>query len=742
MRNVDINKSFSCGNVLMKKLRSNMHRVLIALALMISGSALAADSAIVNLVVSDAGMYRISYSELKAKGADLAGLRHSKLSIRSNGQNIPVLTKGQDAGNGAKRLFGEGGYIQFYAGTPDSLYSTEQAYTVHYGLRRAKFDKQTVRFDKNATYSDQYEFTKSFEENNYYDYIASSETDPWHFGTTFVYKPGDTKSKSVNFDLEGLVGGTADINVEVYGLRDTLTEENDHHIVAKVNGTEIGDEQFDGFTAHTMELENVPVNATANDFTLYARSISTVPFDAIGLNKVEVRYPRMASAKADYLEGFFSAAQAKASEFSDNTARVYRIEEDGGVTSILRTKRYPGAIGFNTDGVAGNYVVVANGGYKKLKTDVDNVVPLNDNADISSGSAEYLIIANKAFMGSELDELVELRSQEYSVKVVDVDQVYGQYGNHLPSADAIQNYINFAAANLDTRFVVLVGSDTYDYKQHVTDSVSFVPTRYVSTPGGGLQVTQTPSDAVYGDLDNDNVPDIPVGRLSVRTSEELGFIVEKLRDYQEREEYAGRILIAGDKEDVGNGISFTDDVNDMIAAIPSDWRSFVRSDFRALPDVDGDQAAHDKIINAINAGVAVTAYIGHSSQQVWARTNPKLLQTNEIAGFSNINKPTLVTQWGCWNAYFVDPAGNNMADVFLVNGLNGAATVLGASTLTTAAGERILGIELNKRMYNPGITIGEAVIQAKQAFAQVKPGGVDILLGWQIIGDPALKVNP
>ncbi|NNC98906.1 MAG: hypothetical protein HKN85_01865, partial [Gammaproteobacteria bacterium] len=134
--------------------------------------------------------------------------------------------------------------------------------------------------------------------------------------------------------------------------------------------------------------------------------------------------------------------------------------------------------------------------------------------------------------------------------------------------------------------------------------------------------------------------------------------------------------------------------------------------------------------------------IGHSSQQQWSRATPAVFKSADIAGLTNVDKPTLVTQWGCWNTYFVDPGGNSMGDEFLVGGENGAVTVLGASTLTTSAGERILGIELNKLMYNQGMTVGEAVIGAKQALALHDPDATDIQLGWQILGDPALKVNP
>ena len=45
-------------------------------------------------------------------------------------------------------------------------------------------------------------------------------------------------------------------------------------------------------------------------------------------------------------------------------------------------------------------------------------------------------------------------------------------------------------------------------------------------------------------------------------------------------------------------------------------------------------------------------------------------------------------------------------------------------------------------MYQEGVTIGESIIAAKQALAEKMPDATDILLGWQIIGDPALVVNP
>jgi len=270
-------------------------------------------------------------------------------------------------------------------------------------------------------------------------------------------------------------------------------------------------------------------------------------------------------------------------------------------------------------------------------------------------------------MGEELDELVALRSQEYLVKVVDVTQIYAQFGHHNVGSAGIKAYVKHAAQNMGAKMFTIVGSDTLDYKGHISESVSLVPTDYVTTPGGALTITQTPSDASYGDVDEDGVPDYATGRISARTKQEVGYVVDKIKAYEARSGYVGRTVIASDKDDLGNDVSFSDDAEAMIAAIPAAWSDGIRSDFRAYPDVDGHQQAHDKLINLINAGVSVVSYIGHSSQQSWAYTTPPMLRASEVAQLTNIGKPTLVTQWGCWNTYFVDPNGNTMADSFLLS---------------------------------------------------------------------------
>ena len=722
-----------------------------ASVLMLMGASLLMNPAqaveLIHLMVAESGMQRVTYDDLAQQGADLTGVRNSNLNITVDGNPVPILVHGRTdtKGRGTSQFFGPGAYIDFYAESADSLYTNERAFTLHFVTRQERRDLPRInimadrtKVDATSDVSTVYLHTAVFEENNYYDFSSPTATDPWHYGQNYSIFSTPTHT----FELTDVVGGTATASLrsEVLGMVDFDIEGNDHHYEVLVNDVNLGDQRFDGNAVDVFTSDEAVVSDGSNTFKFNFRPIAGVPFDILALNKFEVSYLRHTVAEASYLEGEFNTSgHARVSGITQQDAVVYRVNSPGNI-QILESVVNGGQVLFNTSGVSGKYIVVGaddeSDGFRSPRPQ-----KLLAIEDISDGDAEYLIIAHSSLEGDALNELVQLRSAEYSVKLVDAEQIYAQYGAHVPDAAAIQKYIHFAAENLGTRFVVFVGNDTYDYKKYATNSVSLIPTKYQTTPGGLLTVTQTPSDAAYGDLDGDLVPDLPVGRISVRTQDELQSVVNKLKAYQRREGYAGRVLVAADKEDAGNGISFTQDAEALISAMPKAWRDSIRSDFRAYPDVDGGQLAHEKTLAAINAGVSVVNFIGHSSHTRWSFSTPPILLSSQISSLTNVNKPALVTQWGCWNSYYVDPAGNTMADSFLLGGENGAATVLGASTLTTSEGERSLGVELNKRMYNQGITIGEAVIQAKQALAANEDFPA-IQLGWQIIGDPALKINP
>jgi len=109
-----------------------------------------------------------------------------------------------------------------------------------------------------------------------------------------------------------------------------------------------------------------------------------------------------------------------------------------------------------------------------------------------------------------------------------------------------------------------------------------------------------------------------------------------------------------------------------------------------------------------------------------------------------VGRPAVVTQWGCWNTYYVSPSNQTLGHSFLTSGDRGAAAVLGASTLTTAESERRLGLRIFAELMVPGRRLGDAVVKAKQDLARDAgtEGLLDVLIGWTLLGDPTIEVIP
>lgn len=702
-------------------------------------------AALVKLVTEDAGIHRISYQQLVDSGVDLQGVRHKRLAISFGGEPVAVYSKGQvSRDKNQRRFFGPGGYLEFYATARDSLYTAENAYTLHISkaMRRNFQKRQTPKLNRRLGYQTSYAARLLVEENMYYDFLAPSKTDPWHFGQLIA--SGGTLGTPRSFILEGVVDGPQRIDVEVYGIVDLAGPGNDHDVAIAVNNTVAGGQQFDGNQATTISLTNAAgafnLVEGGNTIRMDLNGIEGMPFDAVALNKAVVTYTRHAAAYADLLHGQMSAGQYRIAGFTGKGIRVYVKGQNDDWHVLTKARRRGSASnGYRIEFVLEQAAEVMILGPKARLT--PRVEMLEDESDITSGKAEYLIVAHADFIGPELSGFAQYRAQTsgLTVKVVDVAQIYQQFGQAVPDAQPIHRYVKFAAKSLDTKYLLLVGGDQYDYKNHISNAVSFVPTLYAVTPGGKLKIQQNPVDSLYGDLDGDQVPDIPVGRFPVRTLAELTAVTEKVLDYEASQGYQNLALVAADINDNGNNISFEAEAESIIDMLPADWQS---SAVRVYPESAGAAVAKNRLIDGFAAGSRLVSYVGHSAEQVWSRSTPPLMSAAEITGLANQDRPAVVTQWGCWNTYFVKPESNSMAQAFLLTGNAGAATVLGASSLTSLSAERALSEKLMPRLMSPGTRIGDAVIAAKQELRQTMPTATDVILGWQILGDPALIVNP
>jgi hypothetical protein len=219
----------------------------------------------------------------------------------------------------------------------------------------------------------------------------------------------------------------------------------------------------------------------------------------------------------------------------------------------------------------------------------------------------------------------------------------------------------------------------------------------------------------------------------VRTSAELDKAIAKTLTYAGSNGYARKAVFAADQNDI---FSFGNQSDAAILSLGAGWdvsRAYISSDPASVPP------AKATLIDSINSGAGLVSYVGHSGPTIW--TFAGLLNSGDVAALTNAGKPTVVFQWGCWTNYYAHPTIVSMGNAFMTSGDNGAAAVLGATTLTLADSEEKLAPLVMSRVAQPGMTIGAAVTAAKQELAQTSPDLLDVQIGWTILGDPTTVVT-
>ena len=277
--------------------------------------------------------------------------------------------------------------------------------------------------------------------------------------------------------------------------------------------------------------------------------------------------------------------------------------------------------------------------------------------------------------------------------------------------------------------MLLVGGDSYDYHNYLgIGSTSFIPTLYTQTAN---EVRFTPADALLVDLDNDQIPDLPIGRFPVRTRQELEVLVAKTLAYSP---HAQTALFAADRKE--GSLSFAHISDQMIAELPTAWAAGTSTAYIDDLEVAGARA---ELLATLNQGVALTNYIGHSGPSAWSFEN--LFTDADAVTLTNV-LPTIALQWGCWNGYFSEPRSDTLSNRLLLNGGSGAAAAVGATTLTKVASDQAIGLRVLKHTLQSGHPLGKAILLAKRDLAAEFAARKDVILGLTLLGDPALSLGP
>ena len=681
----------------------------------------------VSLKVRESGLYRVTAAQLAAAGSDFTGVPVGHMALQNLGEPVPLRVIADGPQVASETVF------EFLGEALDTLYTDTNVYRLEIEPGIALRFPQDLRSPSPvAAAPTSFVEVHTVEHQREYSF-ASPTGDPWYEAR--VLANGQPAEAFFDLVLPGYAGGGGvSLEAEIWGGTD-FPQAPDHHAVLEVNGELVDFEVFDGVTPRT--LEGAVSADLAGDGTdrlrLHLPNDTGVPFDLIHFDRYRVTYPRSFEAVDGELVFRAAGEVFEVGGLPTDRIVVYRMDDSGAATYlpqvVVQGQGATFRARFAGSDEAATYLVksVDSAGTPGLE-------PLRTPRRLLAGPTELLIISHPLFLEA-LTPLVDAREdQGWGVKVVDLLDVYAAYSGGVIDPEAIRSYIAEARRRLGTEAVLLVGGDSSDTRDYLgLGSISFLPTLYAATDE---LIRFAPVDPLYGDVDGDGIPEIPVGRFPVRTPEEAENLVAKTLAY-ETIGYSRTAVLAADGFDSAAGFSFSGVSEDLAARLPAGWQIE-----RAYMQELGVSAAKDALVGAIEGGRALTSYVGHSGPTVWSFSG--LLTAAEAAALDNPGRPTVVTQWGCWTTYHVSPQWETMGHRFLTPAGRGAAAVLGSTTLTTANGERALGERIFHYLGQPGMTLGRAIVSAKENLAaEGDPADFrEVLLGWTLLGDPTLVMTP
>lgn len=360
---------------------------------------------------------------------------------------------------------------------------------------------------------------------------------------------------------------------------------------------------------------------------------------------------------------------------------------------------------------------------------------------ITSG-ANFLIISHKNFIASMAPLVSKRQSEGKIVAIVDVDDIYDEFGYGAHGPQAIKNFLEHAltSTNWVTKplYIIFAGDASLDPRNYQgVGDFDFVPTKLVDATFSETATDDWVADFHGGPNDApDGISDTPVGRLPFRTVADANLVVSKIVNFVPQPQPQSAMLVADEDEFNAFGFAATNDV--FQGLLPANMSVQRLNRAPQPPGVPSQPLTKADIVNGFNAGPGLVGYSGHGNVDFW--TGAVLFTSADALGLTNgTNKLSFVVVMDCLNGYFQDPSPGllSLSEALLKAPNGGAVAAFASSGLTIAQGQHQMGEELYTQLYSGSpMALGDAIKIAKGATLDI-----DVKRTWIFFGDPSLKIR-
>ncbi len=696
------------------------------------------------VTIRDAGIYRINYADLTALDPDYPWetVDPRKIHLRNRGVEVALRVEGEGDGS-----FDPGDWIIFYGEKLNSKYALDNVYFLTWddfnGLRM-NLEDGTPGSGSTPEY---FEITNHLEMDSFYQSARpSGDNDHWYWD--IVLWSGFI-TRTYTAQLENVV--TAPVSSTLRGVLQGYSANPAHQVRVLLNSHEVYSATWASGTEHvfSVDVPSAYVLEGTNTIVLNRWRTPAPNTDLYFLNWLELDYTRNYTTTVDSL--FFDGDDAgiwkyRVGGFTSDLLEVYDI------TNPVMPVRITGAQTTLGDGgyaltferaiaSESHYLALAISEVltpKRVEKDQPSTWRRSDNA------ADYIIIAPSDFVTST-QPLVDYHiSKGLRVEVVDVQDIYDEFGGGWLDPVAIRDFVAYAYAYWEApapAYVLLVGDGSYDYKDNLgSGERNYVPPYLADVdPWMG----ETVADNRYVAVDGlDIQPDLHLGRLPAKTPAEVTTMVSKTLAYAADTSagaWKGEMLFVADNPDTGGNFR---DFSDAVANyyVPAPYIN--QKIYYGIAPYTNGSIARAAVINAIESGKLVVNYVGHSSYQYWA--SEQLINLDAIASLTNTQTLPFIMPMTCFEGYYVRPTGtkdaSSVGETIVRKSGGGAIASWSPTGLGVANGHDIINKAFFQAVfYEDLITFGPATTLSKLAL--IGMGHDELIDTYILFGDPALKLN-
>jgi hypothetical protein len=660
------------------------------------------DSQAVKFEVSKNGWHRIEASLLAQYGFSGSS---TYWRLLTDGVEQPFMVKSDGA-------------IEFYGRGLDTFYTGARTYWLTKGSVAGKRIGVTSNsFNKKATDS----WTRMIVEKKDKRFraagVVNGARDNWYAGAITATGSNITLNLS---EITAVSGQNAIVGVDIQGGSMTA-----HQVTVSLNGSEVGKIDF-SYNDRREWSVSVPVSMLVegtNTVTLRSSASSDMNF----LEAVRISYPRRLKASAGSLEFQVNSKSAvKVKGFSSPYIRLFDITNPASVKEYSSTgqRESDGTYTITVPAASGTRLMMAQ--ESGVPAQSINALEYNNPEDLknTSNRANFLIISPRTFFGT-LSQLKAARDAEgLQTELVDIVDIYDEFNYGNKSADAIKSFLQYANANWSVKpsYVMVVGDASFDprnYSGVAGKAYDLVPTMMVDTYN-----MEAVSDEMLVDFNGDNIGEMAIGRLPVRTQADVDVMVRKILAARPLSMAELNRRGASFVSDSPVGYDFSNASRRIVSTIPSLSANFID---RGSMDLT---TTRNNVMNSVNSGAALVNYFGHGNVNNWSGS---LLQNPDAMNMLNINAPSLMVMVACLNGSFAEIETDGLSESVMKAPNGGAFASWSASASNGAETQESLAKEFYKRVFS-GMRLGDAARDSKTMFYMK-----DIRRTYVFFGDPTQK---